>query len=155
MFDSLSTVLVSVLSIKRKQSLSVSTCMKTDRQKLIKKLDEAIKTYAKVRDHYTCQKCGKQVKGSGMHGSHVIPVSAGNRLRWDGLNLKALCYHCHINWWHKNPMESAEWFKTKFPDRWEYLQTEKAKGIVKFTTEDLEFMLNDIHHRTDMLDNDY
>ena len=31
---------------------------------------------------------------------------------------------CH-KWWHNVPIESAEWFKEKFPERWEYLQKEK------------------------------
>lgn len=25
---------------------------------------------------------------------------------------------CHLNWWHKNPIEAAEWFKETYPDRY-------------------------------------
>lgn len=103
--------------------------------KIKKRLDELVKKAVSKRDKDICQKCGKYVEGSNRHRSHVVPVSAGNKLRWDINNLKILCYHCHINYWHKNPLDAAEWFKKKFPERWEYL--EKHKGLVKFTEQDL------------------
>lgn len=87
-----------------------------------KKLLELSKRFAKERDGYICQKTGKEVKGSNAHGSHVIPISAGQHLRYDIDNIKCLSYHAHINWWHKNPTESGEWFKAKFPERMEYLE---------------------------------
>ena len=111
---------------------------KTPRQKIEKSLDELSKTCAKVRDHYTCQKCGKQGEKSQIHGSHVIPVSAGKRLRWDLQNIKALCAYCHRRWWHSHPLEAAEWFKNTFFRRWEYLQREKIKGPKKWSIEELE-----------------
>lgn len=40
-----------------------------------------------------------------------------------------------MNWWHKSPMEAAEWFKAKFPERWEKLQA--MRGIKKFLTYEL------------------
>lgn len=88
---------------------------------LKQKLDYLVKEIVKKRDKNTCQKCGKYVTGSDCHGSHVIPVSAGNQFRFDPLNLKVLCYHCHLNWWHKNPIEATAWFREKFPERYEYL----------------------------------
>lgn len=101
--------------------------------KIISKLKEQlmilVKQKVKERDKYICQRCGKQVDGKNCQASHVIPVSAGNILSFDELNLKVLCYHCHLNWWHKNPIEAGEWFKTKFPDRWEYLQANKNKLV--------------------------
>lgn len=100
-------------SLKKKKVKSLS--------KLRKKCEDKAKEVAKKRDKYTCQKCGKVVSGSDCHGSHVRPVSSGNQFRFDIRNIKVLCYHCHINWWHKNPIEAAEWFKEKFPDRYEYL----------------------------------
>jgi 5-methylcytosine-specific restriction endonuclease McrA len=109
------------------------------RSGLQEKLDILVKTAVKIRDNYTCQKCGQKVEGSNCQASHVIPVSAGNKLRWDPLNLKVLCYHDHLNWWHKNPLEAAEWFKQKFPDRWEYLQANK--GIRKYETYELVEMV--------------
>jgi len=111
--------------------------MRSKRARLKTKLDKLVSEYVKKRDNYTCQHCGKRVDGSNCHVSHVIPRSHGDHLRWDPMNLKVLCFHCHINWWHKNPIESGEWFKSKFPERWNYLQKEKNK-IHKFTIEELE-----------------
>lgn len=104
---------------------------KTEKRKIKDKLDKLVKQYVKLRDKNTCQHCGKIVEGSNCHGSHVIPVSRDGRLAFDDLNIKVLCYHCHINWWHKHPIEAGEWFTNKFPERWEYLQKEyqnNAKG---------------------------
>jgi hypothetical protein len=115
---------------------------KTDRKKLIDILDELSKSVVRKRDGNTCQHCKKFVEGSNRHVSHVIPVSQGNKLRWDPLNMKVLCYHCHINWWHKNPMRASEWFQMTFPDRWEYLQQEE--GIVKLTISDLEAKVSEL-----------
>jgi len=30
-------------------------------------------------------------------------------------NIKALCFSCHLGWWHKNPIEASEWLKTVIP----------------------------------------
>lgn len=97
---------------------------KSEKRKLKDKLDKLVKEYVKLRDNYTCQKCGKIVEGVNCHGSHVIPVSRDGRLAFDDLNIKVLCYHDHINWWHKHPIEAGEWFTSKFPERWEYLENE-------------------------------
>jgi len=102
--------------------------------KLKNQCDTLVKTIIKIRDGNICQKCLKLVEGKNCQGSHVIPVSAGNKLRWEEANIKTLCFHCHMGWWHKNPMEAAEWFKTKFPGRWLYLQ--ENRGIQKMYYED-------------------
>lgn len=93
------------------------------------KLDTIAKTFAKERDNYICQYSGQSVEGVNAHGSHVVPVSAGNVLRWDLNNIKCLSYHNHINGWHKNPLEYAEWFKTDFPERYEYLEKRRYMEI--------------------------
>jgi len=108
------------------------------RRKLEKALDKLSKDCAKARDKYICQKCGKV--GGQMHGSHVIPVSAGKRLRWDIMNIKCLCAYCHRRFWHSSPMEACKWFSEVFPERWEYLQREKAKGSKKWSIEELELL---------------
>jgi 5-methylcytosine-specific restriction endonuclease McrA len=115
---------------------------KPNRKSLIKKLDSLVIEIIRLRDNYTCQHCGKKVDKSNAHVSHVIPRSAGNKLRWDLNNLKVLCFHCHINWWHKNPTESGEWFKQKFPVRWKYL--EENKGLYQFKTFQLEILRDEL-----------
>jgi len=116
--------------------------LKSPRQKLIIQLDALSKEAVRKRDGNTCQRCGKWVEGAARHVSHVIPVSAGNKLRWDIQNMKILCFHCHINWWHKNPMESAKWFEDTFPDRWEYLQNNR--GTYKFSLMELEALKEEL-----------
>ena len=113
---------------------------KPQKSRLIKQLDKLCSTYIKLRDRNICQWCGKYVEGVNAHCSHVIPKSHGNALRFDEMNMKILCWHCHINIFHKNPLEAAEWFKGKFPERWEYLQTKKNE-IVKFSIEDYQNMI--------------
>lgn len=113
---------------------------KTERQKLVAQLDKLSRHQVYVRDDYTCQKCGKK-DGRDYQASHVIPVSAGNKLRWDVKNMKVLCYHCHLNWWHKNPLEAAEWFMDTFPDRWEYLQANR--GMQKFSIAELRDLVEE------------
>ena len=118
------------------------------RQKL--KTEMAAKKFVKVRDGYICQKCDKYLEGSNAHASHVIPVSAGNQFRYDELNMKCMCFHCHMNWWHKNPIEAGDWFKEKFPDRHEYLFG-KPRETVKFTIDELKEMEQDFKNRTEQL----
>lgn len=101
---------------KRKPSVS----------RLKKECDKLVKDIVKIRDNWTCQWCGKKVSGGDCHGSHVVPVSAGNKLAFDEMNLKVLCYHCHLHRWHKNPREASAWFKAKFPDRDAYLESNKG-----------------------------
>ena len=94
------------------------------------KCEKLAKEIVKIRDNYTCQKCGLQVEGSNCHASHIIPVSAGHRFAYDTRNMKVLCYHHHINWWHKNPTEAGGWYIKTFPENWEYLKERKKETIV-------------------------
>ena len=90
---------------------------------LKKKLEKLVKDYIKKRDAYICQHCHVGVEGSNCHASHVIPVSRSGYLQFEPLNMKVLCYHCHLNWWHKHPIEAGKWYTDTFPERWEYLNS--------------------------------
>lgn len=115
---------------------------KFNKIKAKKVLMELIKKYVRERDKYTCQHCHKKVEGSNCHVSHVIPVSQGLRLAFDPENMKVLCYHCHLNWWHKNPLEGAKWFKEAFSKRYNYLQTHKNEKV-HYKQVDYERMIDD------------
>ena len=125
---------------------------KSPRKKLKERCEKLVKEIVKIRDNYTCQICGKRVEGTNCHASHVIPVSAGLMTAYDPLNLKVLCFHHHMNFWHKNPIEAGEWFKNKFPERYEYLQERKklnGKGTVHISLleeweTDLKKQLNEL-----------
>ena len=94
--------------------------------KLKKECDKLCKEIVSIRDNDICQKCGERVYGSNRHRSHVIPVSAGNKLAFDPMNIKILCFYHHMQWWHKNPLEAWGWFKEKFPERALYLQANRG-----------------------------
>jgi len=94
-----------------------------------------VKEYIHKRDNNTCQWCGKKVSGSNCQVSHVIPVSANHGLSVDPLNMKILCYHCHLGIWHKNPILAYKWFKSKFPSRLRYLE-KCMKDKVQLNKED-------------------
>lgn len=115
---------------------------------LKKKLEKLVKDYIKERDNYTCQKCGVKVQGTNCHASHVIPVSRSGYLQFEPLNMKVLCYHDHINWWHKHPVESGQWFRDTFPERWEYLDNLHKQGLKPMKAWELE---EKIEHYKSML----
>ena len=107
--------------------------------KLKTKIETEAKRLAKQRDKYICQKCGKKVSGSKAHGSHVIPKSRSQLLRFDIMNIKCLCMFCHIRWWHLYPTDSGIWFRETFPDRYKYLERLKneKKQWKRFELEEL------------------
>lgn len=110
--------------------------------KLKKKLLELVKTQVRLRDDYMCQHCGKYVTGSNCHVSHVSPVSHGNRLAFDMQNMQVLCYHCHLNWWHKNPLEAGIWFKATFPKQDAYIEAHKNEKVHWKEADYLEMIQN-------------
>jgi len=111
--------------------------------KLKKKADVVFKKYIRTRDG-RCLHCGRTTN---LQASHTIPVSKGNRLRYDERNVITLCHHCHLNWWHKNPLEGSKWFKETFPQDYEYLQFSKNERL-KFTEEDLKELIDMYKEKT-------
>lgn len=46
-----------------------------------------------IRDNYTCQYCGEQLKKNQLNLDHVIPRSRGGKTTWD--NVVASCHDCN------------------------------------------------------------
>jgi len=113
---------------------------KSKRKKLIEKLDMLLAQYIRLRDKNICQHCGKHSDDNrAMHVSHIIPRSRGHAFRWLICNAIILCFHCHINWWHKNPVEAGEWFKMKFPKNYKHLfGCPFTPALKKYTNAELE-----------------
>lgn len=113
--------------------------------KIRKEVEDLAKLVAKIRAGWTCQKCnnGVRLEGSNCHGSHIIPVSHGNSLRFDPFNILCFCYFHHLRWWHKSPVEAGEWFNTNFPNRKRY--TDERKNLsVKYKYDDYIRMKEDL-----------
>jgi len=86
-----------------------------------KKLVAKAKLCVKLRDNYTCQYTGQEVQGSNCHASHVLNEGTHKNMELDPTNMKVLSSYSHLHWWHKDVLHATEWFKDKFPDRYEYL----------------------------------
>jgi len=86
------------------------------------KLEDLAKKIAKARDGYVCQWCGAKVEGSNAHGSHLIPKSKGDAHRWNPKNIVCHCYHCHLNVWHKSPVEASNWLKGYKKSLWKWVE---------------------------------
>ena len=98
---------------------------KPERTRLFTRCLRNAKTIAKIRDDYTCQRCGrKRSEGFKIDGSHVYPKHIDKRLAVDPVNVKALCAACHMNWWHVHPVEAGLWYAETWPERLEYLRSQ-------------------------------
>lgn len=92
-------------------------------------LMDLVKAFVKIRDRHTCQHCHKQgLSGHDCQASHVYPDGQSERLSYDPINIKVLCFRCHF-WWHQNPTESAEWFRSAFPERMAYIEKHKNELV--------------------------
>ena len=77
-------------------------------------LDYLARNLTKIRDDYTCQKCGlKSANAKNIQWCH-IKSRKSNNLRWLPENNITLCGHCH-SWGHDNPDEFIHWFEGKYP----------------------------------------
>ena len=76
---------------------------KSQTNKLTKLLREA----CFARDK-RCLRCGRE---DTLAPSHIYPKGRYQRMRWELDNVKALCWNCHLNFYHKSPIEAAEWLK--------------------------------------------
>ncbi len=92
---------------------------------LAEQLDKELRKAALARDGERCCHCGwtavEHADLRKLHTSHVIPKREGHGLRWDIRNVIILCYRCHLEKWHKDPLLMAKWFQETYPDRYEYL----------------------------------
>jgi hypothetical protein len=97
--------------------------VKTKKQ-LIKACDIAWSKAVKVRDGEVCQMCGSV---SGLNSHHIIGRISYS-LRFDLRNGITLCSSCHKfsrNSAHNNPVYFIDWYKSRYPEDYEYLLTKK------------------------------
>ena len=112
---------------------------KITRKGLIRKLDKITSQLVVARDG-KCFTCGTTQNLTNGHlftrGLYVV--------RWDLLNSFCLCAGCHLYWWHKHPIEAAEFTKSKL-GVFEYNRlNERAQQIKKWNEHELEILLEDL-----------
>jgi len=104
-----------------------------------KRLDKLIKDIIRIRDEHICQWCGEHCEGKDAHTSHVVPKHNGaSWRRFDLLNVKLLCSHCHLYMWHKSPTEAGRWFAERFPHRDKYLEKYRYGKTAKISSAEME-----------------
>ena len=111
------------------------------------RLWRALILYIRKRDENTCQWCLKKSYGKNAHTSHVLGRAQDGRLKFDPINLKLLCYRCHLVW-HESPPISGMWFREHFPERWQYIHSQRKMNkdagsiTVAWYEDQLEYVLD-------------
>lgn len=110
---------------------------KLNSSKIRKQCVEIAKLIIKHNANYTCEKCGRTQLQVQQQGAHIFPEGRYSSMSADTDNILCLCAGCHM-WsndsWHENPLESSEWFKNRFPGRYEELKrrSQESKQMGKF-----------------------
>ena len=85
---------------------------------------------------YTCEYCGQSEPAVQTHGSHVYEEGTYRAMAADLDNIIVLCFTHHLgSWnakqpsWHGSPMEMADWFREKYPARYEALKKRSRESI--------------------------
>lgn len=87
------------MKIKRKKS---------ERQKLVDRLDELFSIVIRTRDNFQCQKDNCTGKGKHMQCAHIF-TRGKMSTRWDLDNAFTMCYYHHILWSHRKGVEFTMW----------------------------------------------
>jgi len=114
---------------------------KSERSKIIAKLDKLISDTVRERDNWTCQRCGRTNKNKKvMTCSHYWSRRhIGTRFSLN--NCITLCYPCHMFHWESEKQGAYKAFMLKKLGKEEFLQLEyEATNITKWTTVELKMM---------------
>ena len=106
-----------------------------------KKAIELAKKIVRLQGY--CDKCGSTTRR--LHGSHVFSVRHAATAA-DIDNIICLCAYDHVfskDSWHSEPMENAEWFKSKYPGRYERL-LKKSQELCNYIQEDWKRKYEDL-----------
>ncbi len=84
--------------------------IKGARRATLRELDDLCRRLVRARDGGKCRHCGGTDRQ--LQTCHVFPKSKYRSVRHDLDNLFLGCAHCHMNWWHKDPLgEGAAWWR--------------------------------------------
>lgn len=86
-----------------------------------------------------CEHCPRtKAQGWQMHGSHIYPEGVYKSMSADVDNILCLCATCHTGgfWknshkpsWHEDTVYFVDWFKNKYPERYEALKIKSGQSI--------------------------
>jgi hypothetical protein len=112
--------------------------MKTERKKLIAKLDKIFSEYIRERDDYICITCGVTRNTHVIQCGHLFSRQC-HSTRWDELNAYAQCAGC--NYRHEFDFEPFRraWIAKHSQDEYDKLYA-KFSGHTKFTNTELEIL---------------
>jgi 5-methylcytosine-specific restriction endonuclease McrA len=103
---------------------------KSARTLRIELLDTLFSEAIRMRDGFTCQRCGHQNKSA--QAAHIWTRN-NYSTRWDMENALCLCYMCHIKGFHsahREPAEFLEWAHQRMGDeRWEALRARSMATV--------------------------
>lgn len=102
--------------------------IKYTRSRYDKECMKIAKSIVRIRDRWICQKCWSRKM---TQCSHVINDGADTRLSVDPINMKLLCYSCHLYRRHRNPIQAYEWYTQKYPKRLKYLKEQHKANMSK------------------------
>jgi len=91
---------------------------KSDKRKMMQELDLLVREEVFELAGHKCERCGKT---EGLQASHILNKGSHQRLRFEPHNIIALCVGCHLYFWHKSPLEAAQWLNEKWPTRYQEL----------------------------------
>lgn len=87
---------------------------KTPKQRSKESLDGLLKQILILQRGEYCEHCGSTYR---LQGAHIFPKGKYQKIRFMPLNLLILCFPCHPEWCHRNPVEFTRWLDEKFPGR--------------------------------------
>lgn len=102
---------------------------KPSKSKLKKKLKSVFSKV--IRKVGRCQRCGSTKM---LECSHIRSKKVHPYLEFVTDNALCLCHRCHIYWFHKEPLEAADWVRETFPDqilKLEALMLQEARGELR------------------------
>lgn len=108
-------------ALKPKRGSAKRRTERLAKRRLIREMDAAVRKVVFERDQ-RCVRCGTDKR---LTASHVYPKGRYPQLRHVAINILTMCAACHLYWWHRNPLEAAEWFHASWPERAEALRTAK------------------------------
>jgi len=116
---------------------------RSERKKLVDKLDKIFQLYVRIRDNWKCITCGICIYDDtfSMHAGHYID-RGNHQVRWDEFNVNAQCKSCNAKeHWTKNKAPYAQAFIEKYGLEEHENLIHRSRSDKKFMRSDLEEML--------------